>query len=40
VAANLLDLVRLLREDMDDEEEALVNPRVLRDDVISLGEPE
>jgi len=36
VARQLLDLVRLLREDMDEEEELLVNERVLRDDVVSL----
>lgn len=36
IARQLLDLVRLLRKDMDEEEELLVNDRVLRDDVVSL----
>lgn len=36
IARQLLDLVRLLREDMEDEEQALVNDRVLRDDVVSI----
>ena len=36
IARQLLDLVRLLREDMEDEEQLLVNDRVLRDDVVSI----
>jgi iron-sulfur cluster repair protein YtfE (RIC family) len=40
LARNLLDLVTLLRADMEHEEATLLDPRVLRDDVISLGEPE
>ena len=40
LARNLLDLVTLLRADMEHEERTLLDPRVLRDDVISLGEPE
>jgi hypothetical protein len=36
VARQLLDLVRLLRDDMQEEEELLVNDRILRDDVVSI----
>lgn len=36
VARQMLDLVRLLRDDMSEEEELLVNDRVLRDDVVSI----
>ncbi len=36
IARQLQDLVRLLREDMEDEEQLLVNDRVLRDDVVSI----
>lgn len=36
ISRQVLDLVRLLREDMDEEEELLVNDRVLRDDVVSV----
>lgn len=36
VARQLLDLIRLLRDDMDDEEAVLVNQKVLRDDVIGV----
>jgi hemerythrin-like domain-containing protein len=36
VAHNLLELVALLREDMDEEERALLGPDVLRDDVIAI----
>ena len=32
VATNLLDLVKLLREDMDEEERLLLDERILRDD--------
>ena len=33
IARNLLDLVALLREDIEDEESSLLDERVLRDDV-------
>ncbi len=36
VARQLQDLVRLLREDMEEEESLLVNERVLRDDVVAI----
>lgn len=36
ISRQILDLVRLLRDDMDEEEELLVNDRVLRDDVVSV----
>jgi hypothetical protein len=36
IARQLLDLVRLLRDDMQEEEELLVNDRILRDDVVSI----
>jgi len=36
IARNLLDLVKLLREDMRDEEDSLLDERVLRDDVIAI----
>jgi hypothetical protein len=36
IARQLLDLVRLLRDDMQEEEELLVNERILRDDVVSI----
>lgn len=36
VAANVLDFVALLRADMDDEESAFLDERVLRDDPITL----
>lgn len=36
IARTLLDLVRLLREDMDDEEQVLLDERVLRDDVVAI----
>ena len=36
ISRQVLDLVRLLRKDMNDEEELLVNDRVLRDDVVSV----
>lgn len=35
-AHTLLDFVRLLREDMVDEEQTLLDPRVLRDDVVGI----
>lgn len=41
LARELRALVEVLREDMEDEEERLLTPRVLRDDVLALeGEPE
>jgi hypothetical protein len=36
LARNLLDLVALLREDMEDEERSLLDERVLRDDVVGI----
>ena len=36
IARQVLDLVRLLRDDMNEEEGLLVNDRVLRDDVVSV----
>lgn len=36
IARTLLDLVKLLRADMEDEERWLVDARVLRDDVVSI----
>ena len=36
IARNLLDLVRLLNEDMEDEEQVLLDERVLRDDVVAI----
>jgi hypothetical protein len=36
VARGLLDLVELLRADMDEEEQLLVSRRVLRDDVVAI----
>ncbi|MEN8182230.1 MAG: hemerythrin domain-containing protein [Myxococcota bacterium] len=36
VATNLLDLVSLLRRDMEEEEELLLDERVLRDDVVGI----
>ena len=36
VARGLLDLIVLLREDMEDEERSLLDPNVLRDDVVSI----
>ena len=36
IARNLLDLVALLREDIEDEESALLDERVLRDDVVGI----
>ena len=36
ISRQILDLVRLLREDMEEEESLLVNDRVLRDDVVSV----
>ena len=36
VARNLLDLVQLLREDIEDEETTLLDERVLRDDVVGI----
>ena len=36
VADNVLDLVTLLRRDMEEEEELLLDPRVLRDDVVGI----
>jgi hypothetical protein len=37
VARQLQDLVRMLRDDMQDEEEILVNETVLRDDVVAIN---
>jgi iron-sulfur cluster repair protein YtfE (RIC family) len=36
VADNVLDLIALLREDMEEEEALLLDPRVLRDDVVGI----
>ena len=36
IARNMLDLVRLLREDIEHEESALLDERVLRDDVLGI----
>lgn len=36
LARTLLDLVVLIRDDMDDEETNLLDERVLRDDVVSV----
>ena len=36
LAHSLLDLVQLLRDDMSGEEQALLDPRVLRDDVVGI----
>jgi hypothetical protein len=36
LARQLIELVKLLREDMADEENLLVNERVLRDDVVAI----
>jgi hypothetical protein len=36
LARSLVDLVRLLEDDMSGEEQALLDPRVLRDDVVSI----
>lgn len=36
VAANVLDLIALLREDMQEEESVFLDERVLRDDVIGI----
>ncbi len=36
LASSLVDLVQLLRDDMRSEEEALLDPRVLRDDVVGI----
>ncbi len=36
VAVTLLDLVEMLRKDMEEEEAALLDPSVLRDDVVSI----
>ncbi len=36
LARSMVDLVRMLREDMDDEERTLLDERVLRDDVIAI----
>jgi iron-sulfur cluster repair protein YtfE (RIC family) len=36
VADNVLDLIALLREDMEEEEELLLDPRVLRDDPVGI----
>jgi hypothetical protein len=36
VARNLLDLVQLLRDDIEHEETALLDERVLRDDVVGI----
>ena len=36
IARNMLDLVRLLREDIEHEESALLDERVLRDDVVGI----
>jgi iron-sulfur cluster repair protein YtfE (RIC family) len=40
VIDNVLDLVALLRDDMEGEEATLLDPRVLRDDVITIGKAE
>ena len=36
VAGNLLDLIALLREDMNEEESALLDENLLRDDVVGI----
>jgi hemerythrin-like domain-containing protein len=36
IARNVLDLVQLLREDMDLEESELLDPSVVRDDVVAI----
>jgi hypothetical protein len=36
LARTTLDLARLLQDDMEDEEEAVLDPAVLRDDVIGI----
>jgi len=36
IARTTLDLTRLLRDDMEDEEEVMLDPDVLRDDVIGV----
>lgn len=36
VVDTVLDLIRLLREDMQEEEELLLDPRVLRDDTVGI----
>ena len=36
IARNLLDLVELLRQDVEDEESALLDEKVLRDDVVGI----
>ena len=36
IARNMLDLVQLLREDIEHEESALLDERVLRDDVVGI----
>ena len=36
VAENVLDLVALLRQDMEEEEAMLLDPRVLRDDIVGI----
>ena len=36
IARGLLELVALLRDDMDREEELLLDPRILRDDVVGI----
>ena len=36
VARTLIDLVAMLRQDIEDEERLLLDPRVLRDDVIGI----
>ncbi len=37
LARNLLDLIALLRTDMDEEERDLLDPRVVRDDVVGIN---
>ena len=39
VARGVLDLIALIRTDMAEEENDLLDPRILRDDVVSI-EPE
>jgi hypothetical protein len=36
IARQMLDLARLIREDMEDEERCLLDERVLRDDVVGI----
>ncbi len=36
MAGNLLDLVALLRDDMNEEESALLDESLLRDDVVGV----